>query len=341
MKEIVLLVDYKGVFGSKQKTKIYRGGMDIERLISLFQESGYPITVLPFSKLKTETLDKDNILFIYTSSEDNHSLYKSYIEDVVYNLENAGFSILPSFSCLKAHNNKVAMELMRNNSGLKTIQTIRSMVFGTLDELYQVVDEITFPVVIKSAYGAMSKGVAKAENAVELIRKAKKISRSTDLFHNIKEVLRKIKYRSNYQKESFFRKKFVVQNMIEGLSNDWKVLVFGTKCFVLYRGNRKNDFRASGSGNFVFRRDLPEGMLDYSYAVKTHFNVPHISLDIGYDGHFFHLIEFQFIYFGTTTVEKAPFYYEKSDSNWIVKEGTLCLEEVFVQSIADFLSAEK
>jgi glutathione synthase/RimK-type ligase-like ATP-grasp enzyme len=340
MKEIILLVDYKGVFGSKQKSQVYRGGMDIGKLSALFSLHGYTATILPFSKLKIDKLDKNNTVLLYTSNEDKHGLYKSYIEDIVFNLEQEGFAIIPSFACLKAHNNKVAMELMRASSGLNTIQSIHSNVFGTIEELYGVINELSFPVVIKSASGAMSRGVAKAENPGELIRKAKKISRSLSPFHDIMELLRKIKYRSKYRKESFFRSKFVVQNLIDGLSNDWKILVYGNKCFTLHRSNRKNDFRASGSGDFTFRKELTEGILDFAYSVKEHFNVPHISLDIGFDGVSFHLIEFQFLYFGTTTIEKSPFFFEKSNNDWLLNESTSDLEEVYVKSILDYLKAK-
>jgi len=48
------------------------------------------------------------------------------------------------------------------------------------------------------------------------------------------------------------RSKFIVQEFIPDLSNDWKVLVFWDKYYVLRRKNRPNDFRASGSGLFSF-----------------------------------------------------------------------------------------
>ena len=67
------------------------------------------------------------------------------------------------------------------------------------------------------------------------------------------------------------------------------------------------------------------------------FNVPNISLDIGFDGKQFHTLEFQFLYFGTTTLEKSPFYFEKNGNSWDIVDKSLCLEEVYVESIVHYL----
>lgn len=334
---ILILTDYKGFFGSKQEGPIYRGGMDLSRLITLFINSGFRVKVLRFSEINTNELLLEKPVILYTSSEDYQGFYKSYIEDIIYNLESLGLHIIPSFSMLKAHNNKVAMEMLRDRSNLSSLKTIKSHFFGSLQELASESGSFIYPLVIKPASGAMSRGVAKADNPDELLRYAKKVSRSFNLKHDIKDLLRKIKYGSGYHKESFFRSKFIVQNFIPGLGNDWKVLVYGNKFYILYRGNRDKDFRASGSGKFIFRRDLPDGLLDFAYKIKDHFKVPNISLDIGFDDNKFHLIEFQFLYFGTTTIEKSPFWFEKFDASWRLNEGKSELEKIYVESIVEFL----
>jgi glutathione synthase/RimK-type ligase-like ATP-grasp enzyme len=337
-KNIVLIIDYKGFFGSKQKTLIYRGGMDISKIIKLFEDKEYELKVMEFSAIEYGYLQQKNPYILYTSSEDNRGLYKSYIEDIVYDLEQRGFQLIPNYACLKAHNNKVAMELLRSRFGFDKIQSIQSNTYGCYEELLQEhIDK--FPLVVKTASGAMSRGVAKAENKKELLKVAKALSISFDMKHDFKEILRKVKYRHAYRKESFNRSKFITQNLIAGLANDYKVLVYGNKAYVLYRGNRKNDFRASGSGKFNFVEDLPQGMLDYAYSIKEFFKVPHISLDIGFDGTNFHLIEFQFIYFGTTTLEKSPHYFlwDKDKKIWSIIKETSDLEEVYVHSIIDYI----
>lgn len=337
LRKILLLVDYKGFFGSKQKTKVYRGGMDIALLKKYFAFYSYNVEVSTFSSLNFKTLLEENPIVIYTSSEDNNSKYKSYIEDIIYHIENLGILIIPRFHYLRSHNNKVSMELLREFRQDMPINTIHTRYFGTYEELAGLSFDFDYPVVIKASSGAMSKGVFKAESRSELLRNAKKISKSSSLKHDLWELLRKFKYQKKYKIESFNRNKYVVQNFIDGLKNDWKILVYGEKYFVLYRKNRKNDFRASGSGNFEFLKSFPEGMLDYSTQIKKAFNVPHISLDVGFDGKTFHLIEFQFLYFGTTTLEKADFYFQKENDKWILKERKVVLEEEYVKSIVELI----
>lgn len=339
-KNLIILTDYKGFFGSKQKSKIYRGGFDLSKLEQLFKESGFKVTIMQFVELNFRYAEviKQNPVVLYQSSEDKNDFYKSFVEDIIYDLEQQGLKVIPKYAYLKAHNNKVAMELLRKRANIPEIKTIVSKYFGAREEALLVADRIHYPVVIKPASGAMSRGVGLVFNKKQLKRFTKKISVTKYFWHDIKELLRKVKYAHQYNRESFYRQKFITQNFISRLDNDWKVLVYGSKCFVLYRGVRKGDFRASGSGNFEFRKNIPEGMLDFAFKVKEKFNVPHISLDIAFDGKEFHLIEFQFVMFGTTTLEKSDFYFQHSDTSWNLIREKADLEKIYVESIKEFIS---
>lgn len=337
-KHIILLTDYKDIFGSKQYSHIYRGGMDIARIIELFNKDGFHATIRPISEVPNTNYDKNNTFFIYTSSEDKFDLYKSYIEDIILHLDQLEYHVIPKYLYLRAHNNKVSMELIRSQYKNNFINSISSQVFGSLDELYVSKIDFSYPVVIKKAIGAMSRGVFLANNYSELIKYAKKASQSFNILHDLKEKLRKVKYRNKYILESPFRNKFIVQSFIPSLNNDWKVLVYWNKVFILYRGNRKHDFRASGSGCFEFKKEIPEGILDFAFSVRRIFDVPNISLDVGYSKGKFYLFEFQFINFGTTTLEKSPFYFEKINNNWELKEDNSVLEDVYAYSIINFLN---
>lgn len=338
MKKIIVLTDYKIHFGSKQKSPIYRGGMDLDFLVRLFNEKGFDVEILHFTDIDIEKMKQENPYVIYTSSEDYGGFYKSFIEDIILNLENSGVTCLPSYSYLRAHNNKVYMELLRKTVNFEELSSISSQVFGSFEELKSTSHEFIFPVVIKPASGAMSRGVGIAHNYDELLRKTQKISSTRNILIDLKDRLRKFKYGDKYVLESLNRNKFIVQNFIPNLNNDWKVLVYGNKLFVLYRGNRENDFRASGSGKFIFKKDIPDGILEYAHSIMKKFDVPNISLDVGFDGARFHTLEFQFLYFGTTTLEKSPFYFEKNNNSWDIVDKTLCLEEVYVESIVLYLS---
>ena len=334
---IILLTDYKNRFGSKYTAKPYRSGMDKDELKKNFDKLGYDIKFLQFSEVNFRENWKNKFV-LYTSQEDDNYLYKNFIEDIIYGLELAGARVIPSYKFLKANNNKIFMEILRDISDFKEIQGISSSYYGCLEEL-STKKNITYPIVIKTATGAMSKGVSSAADYKELISNIKTISRSKNVKYELRDSIRALKHKG-YLKDSRHRQKFITQNMIEGLSNDYKVLVFGNRLYYLRRDVRDNDFRASGSGKFRFEKECPPGMLEYAYRVFRYFDVPNISLDVCFDGENFHVIEFQALYFGSTTIEKAPFFCRYSDREISYFEEKSNLEEVYMSSIVQYLDNE-
>ena len=341
MKDLIILTDYKGYFGSKQKSNWYKSGMDLEKIQSLLMEKGFNSTVRCFSDIDLRNEDFNDKFIIYTSSEDSGYYYKDYIEDVIYALHLQGGNLIPRFEFLRANNNKVFMELLRDLLPISLIKNIQSKHFGTVEKMMEHANFLQYPVVLKSAKGAMSTGVYLANNKTELKRFAKKISKTPNYYKKLWEYKNYIKFSGKIKLSSWFREKFIIQNFISELSNDWKVLVFGNKYYALNRKNRKNDFRASGSGLFDYREDTPSELLDYAQMVYEQFNLPHISLDIAFNRNEFYLIEFQALYFGTKTIENSPFYFVKMNNSWVIVKETSDLETEYVQSLSQYLSKTK
>jgi hypothetical protein len=119
--------------------------------------------------------------------------------------------------------------------------------------------------------------------------------------------------------------------------NDYKILIYGNKFYPLYRQNRKNDFRASGSGLLSYPKVLPDGLLEFAQKVFIYFNVPNISLDIAFNGKAFYVMEAQFLYFGTYTIEHSEFYFIKENGQWRIIEDRSSLEKEYVRSIVQYL----
>ena len=132
--------------------------------------------------------------------------------------------------------------------------------------------------------------------------------------------------------------KFITQNYIAGLTGDYKVLVFGSHYFVLRRLNRKNDFRASGSGNFAEDNGVEiYAVLDFAAMCAAEIEAPWISLDICHDGIDCHLIEFQCISFGFKAMSLSEQHYEKKEGQWKVIKGKVIPEEEFCYSVECYL----
>lgn len=342
MVKIIALTDYKNRFGSKHFDHPYRSGMDKDLLTTLFLNSGFEIEFTQFTELINRKDIPKNCYYLYTSSEDIHYRYKNFIEDCILFLQQSGCKVIPGYDYMRANNNKVFMELLRKSTGNRELQTIVSEVFGTYEEAMSVLLRLQFPVVIKTSEGATGRGVFKAENEREFKKKVKKVSNSFSLFYHFKEFIR-VNIHKGYIRESDYRNKFIVQNMIKGLHNDWKVYFFGDKYYIFYRPVFKHrGFRASGGGydNYFYGEEAKAepGLLSFAEDVVRCFKVPNASIDIAWDGTRFHLIEIQFLYFGTAGIPYSGGYFTKDNSDWKFVENKLSIEEVYARSIELFIN---
>jgi len=338
MKKIIILTDYKGYFGSKWDAKPYRSGFNLQLLSKYFSERGFEAECVEMSKAVNLNNIK-GLVFLYTSSEDIGYHYKSFIEDVVLFIEQSGGIMLPDFNFLRANNNKVFMELLRRKFSYKWDDQLKSWTFGSFEEMKSRLNEFNYPIVIKTAAGAMSRGVFVARDEVELIKKIKVISRTKHIVQNIQDYLRAYKHKG-YKIESVNRNKFILQSFIPNLKNDWKILIYGEKYFVLTRHVKKGDFRASGShSNYLAgtKAIIPSGLLDFSKNVFEAMAVPHVSIDVVFDGKNFHLIEFQALYFGTSTINMSDVFFVKKQENWEAIENTETIEKIYVDSVINHL----
>lgn len=337
-KNIIILTDYKNNFGSKWDGIPYRSGVDKVLLKNYFVKLGYAITYIRFSDFNHKNHSRDSFI-IYTSSEDINYHYKDYIEDIVLNAQESGYEVIPEYKFLRANNNKVFMELLKEVIFNKEVNNLMSKVYGTFEDIQ--FNEITYPVVVKSAAGAMSTGVFLAKNNKELASVVKKISRVSSYINDIKDVLRPYKHKG-YIPESLYRKKFIIQEFIPNLKSDYKVLVFGDKYYVFERPVRKNDFRASGSGNknYIYgsKVKLPKSLLTFAKNTFDQAKVPQLSIDIAFDGKIFYVIEFQALHFGTVGHVKSDGYYKINNSKWLFKKEKLDFEQIFAESIVFYLN---
>ncbi|MBE0369260.1 hypothetical protein PAUR_a3075 [Pseudoalteromonas aurantia 208] len=312
--------------------------MDLDKIKNKFSEYGMYIEIIPFQDVDFSQ-DWSEYYVLYQSSEDRGLLYKGYISDVLTMLEKLGATLIPNFEAFYCHENKVYQSLLGNNIELEGVKIPKSSVYGTLECLENDIENIHFPIVLKSAEGCQSKGVALIKSQKELRSTAKKLMST----FNFKDVLRyKLKsfFKDGYIMESSHRSKVILQEFVPDLPGDYKVLVYKNKTYALKRLNRKNDFRASGSGRFEFSTDVPDEVLQAANNLVEHFKCPYISVDLAFDprGKEVHLIEFQFLMFGTYTLEKSPHYFVKEDANWKVIEQNSVLEHELVDSIVDYIS---
>lgn len=353
MRKLYILTDNESKFLiSIPDRKNYRS-MDIEKIAGIFRANGFEVSVLKFRELDPSA-DYSECYFIYQTSEAQGSFYKRYIEDLVYFLEKQGAIMLPRFEYLKAHHNKVYMEMLRSGFKDISLKTIKSFYYGSWQEAETYTGP--FPAVVKTASGAGSSGVFLARNNDELKRCVRKGGRViladslSALFSGaIKKCVRKIQVFLHPElrqvikfSEQKLSKSLVIQTFIGGLDGDYKVLVFGNKFYSLYRRNRTGDFRASGSGKlFPVPDNEQKGILDFASKLAAEIDFPVIGVDIAFDGNNYHLLEFQMIHIGPYTLQASDHWYQKENDEWKRYQGTSVLEQEFADSLIGFINKKK
>jgi glutathione synthase/RimK-type ligase-like ATP-grasp enzyme len=336
MKQIFLITDYQFRFGTKYNAVPYRSGMDKKILSEEFLKSDLHPVFIKASELMEKTSPIDSGIFLYTSSEDQGHQYKSFLEDVILSLTEMKATVIPRFIYMRAHDNKVIVELLRKQWGTTIGDTLNSSCFGSYEELVSHIDHLHFPIVIKRSEGFKSRGVYLAENAKELKKLAFKLSWCFNLKGFVKDAIR-IWIHKGFIPESQNRRKFIIQEFVPQLKNDWKILVFGDKYYVLCRGMRKNDFRASGSGILSYPDEPPHILLDFAQKLFRYFDVPQISLDIAFIEDKCYLLEAQFLYFGTYTIQYSDFFFVNKNGKWVKIMEKSILEKEYVRSIVLYL----
>lgn len=261
-----------------------------------------------------------NSLLFLSSSYDKP--YQNYICDVARHISLArpDVRLIPSYDMLLAHENKGYQELVKKRLG---ISELKGEYFGDISDFDPTI-KAEFPYVVKLLQGAMSSNVFLANDYQDLRSKIGK-HKNRNLRYDLKRLLRRYMIWRRYKNVSdefsvknyneFFRARtpFIIQEFVSDLSHDYKVLVFGDKYFVLKRYVRKNDFRASGSGNFTYEAPSP-AVLNYAKKIFDLLDTPFVSLDIAERNENCYLIEYQGVGFGPITLENSSGYYAYSDS---------------------------
>ncbi|NAR88833.1 hypothetical protein GPS45_04595 [Acinetobacter haemolyticus] len=298
--------------------------IDLKKIIS---ELDFPVETISFDNLDNINFNSNDIL-IYTSSE--NSVIRQFIKNKLFYIKDR-CNLIPTYELLMAHEDKGFQEVMKKEKK-----------FGNLKGNY-IFDfdnhQFTCPKVLKTSQGAGSSGVFLIKNNSDLNSIKHKFF-EPDLKRKVIRLQRKFKlspeeyqiYSNKYKKFNLF----VEQEFISNLTCDYKVLVFGDRYFVLKRNVRKNDFRASGSGDFEFV-DPPVEVLDFAKEIADILKNPYFSLDIAQSDQGCHLIEFQATNFGPYTLLNAPVRYIKVENSWRQEKNCRDLESNYAYALNFFV----
>jgi glutathione synthase/RimK-type ligase-like ATP-grasp enzyme len=304
--------------------------------------------------LKTEVIEYSELLEVGVNSDELYWVashqsptIRAYIEDIVIGLFQGELSenLIVNIDLIRAYENKGYQVIMANKYDLPmpkqkylTEFNLQYIYFGNTE------------VVIKRMGGSSSSGVIKIKavnQGKDLQHFLKKTHRNfiplNEWLYFVKEKIRNV-LNKPYAKKRLEQyrptTRLVSQEFLEGLTFDYRVLVFFNKCFVSKRYTQKGDFRASGSGIYEFIEDVPVGLLDFAFAFRESVTAPYVSLDIVQYQSDFKVIEFQCVHLGPYTKIYAPSVFIKEAERWVKRENCKSLEEEYAESIVGFIKKE-
>jgi len=335
MEEILLIVDSEGKF--RQDIQCW-DGIDLKKYISVIETNGYKIKLTNYDEI-INGIGIKNIVgkkIFYTSSQ--KLKYKEYMDDILFELSKDN-ELIPRYEIFKAHENKTYQELYKQRIGINSLD---SYSFGCLKDICKYEHNIKFPVVLKLLTGAGGAGVTLAKNFTELETKIKNNTEEKfNLSFEVKKLLKKYVFKKRYH-EGFYGidkniGRYMLQEFVPNLNEDWKVLVFGEKYYVLNRKTRENDFRASGSGKLSYL-EAPLEVLKFAKECFTKLNIPVASFDVCIDSNQkCYLVEYQGLHFGPYTLMYSNWYYENKNDIFIKKEGKSDLAKEYAGAHINFL----
>lgn len=183
--------------------------------------------------------------------------------------------VFPNAATSWHYDNKIAQKYFLDTLHAPFIDT---KVFWDYNEALSWADDAEYPVIFKLSAGAGSSNVLKInsrEEAVDFIYKMFRVG----IFSYTMNEFKKNDYLSHFKKKIKESVKFLLNNEFPSLHRTWwkpefgyiylqkflpnnsfdtRVTTIGNRAFGYRRFNRKNDFRASGSGNF----DTDPGKID-------------------------------------------------------------------------------
>ena len=288
---------------NSKKIAIHKNGDFAERWISYCEENKirYKTVNCYDNDIVRQIEDCDALIWHH-----NHSSSKDvkFAKQLLFSMEQSGKLVFPNFNTGWHFDDKVGQKYL-----LESIQAplVPSYVFYSKKEALQWVESTYFPKVFKLRSGAGSAHVQLVNTKLEarklIIKAFGQGFAQYDKLGNLKERWRKYKLRKTtfvdvlkgcvriFYPTDFARvmgneKGYVYfQDFIPNNQYDIRIVVIGVRAFGIKRMVRKNDFRASGSGNIIYKKsEIHEDCVKIAFDLNKKLKTQCIAIDFVFDG---------------------------------------------------------
>ena len=316
-----------------------------------FKQIDYKLVNCNDSDIVTQLADCDGLLWHWLQWDCREVLFA---RQLIKSLEHKGCKVFPDSKTCWHFDDKVGQKYL-----LEAIKApfVQSFVFYDEQQARNWAKETTYPKVFKLRGGAGSVNVKLVKDKFQanlLIHKAfrrgflrtNRLNRLSDKFmklkrnmnlenimYLIKGLLRLI-YPSYDDRMPGREKGYVYfQEFIPNNKYDIRVVVIGNKAFAIKRYVRKNDFRASGSGNFAFDQgEIPIECVQSAFQIAKSLQTQCIALDFITDGKAFLIVEISYGFVSRVYLS-CPGYWD-NELNW--HQGSFIPEWLMIE---DFIAA--
>lgn len=245
---------------------------------------------------------KDCDFFLWHHSNYN---YKDalFAKQLIYSIQEMGVKVFPDFKTTWHFDDKLGQKYL-----LEAVKAplVPSYVFYSKKDAIQWLEQTTLPKVFKLRGGSGSSNVKLVKSKREALKLIKKSfgsgfsqfdrinhlkfrygnfrSGKEDFIAILKGIARLFigtEYSNNFTKEKGY---IYLQEFMPNNNFDIRVIVIGDKAFGLKRMVRKDDFRASGSGNIIFEpREIDINCVKIAFETNKKLKTQSIAYDFVFD----------------------------------------------------------
>jgi glutathione synthase/RimK-type ligase-like ATP-grasp enzyme len=222
-----------------------------------------------------------------------------FAKQLLYSLQTSGKKVFPDFNTMWHFDDKLGQKYLLESINAPFVPT---SVFYDKTEAMEWAKNTVYPKVFKLRGGAGSanvklvKSVAKAKKLIKkafgkgfcqynsagiLQERYKKYRQGKDTLWGVAKAVIRLIYKTKFAKVHGNEKGYVLfQDFIPGNHYDIRIIVIGEKAFGIKRMVRKNDFRASGSGNIVYDKSaIDENCVKIAFELNKKLKSQSLAID--------------------------------------------------------------
>ncbi|MBS1921530.1 MAG: hypothetical protein JST17_14870 [Bacteroidetes bacterium] len=301
-----------------------------DRWISYCEEKGIPYKIVNCydSDILSQLVDCDGLMWHWIHEDYRAALFA---RQLMLSLSKTKIKTYPDVNTCWHYDDKIGQKYL-----LESIQAplAGTFIFYTKDDAFKWIDGTVFPKVFKLSKGAGSINVilvktprkarklvtkafssgfsiynewARFKDRLWVLRREKKISALKGVVKGLGRFLIHNEYAKYFSRQKGYA---YFQDFIPDNNFDTRLIVIGDRCFGVRRYNRKNDFRASGSGVPAYDKELFNTQsIKVAFDVAKKLKAQSLALDFVMEGEVPKIVEISY------TFIMGPFY-DKCQGFW-------------------------